>query len=282
MRTETPRNIHIEKRMIEHDFSQNIPRFWARGNPVISCFFNALSSVIPRGERFFISSVHEAAETVDDVTLQNQVRGFIAQESQHRVGHGAMNEWVAEQGYPIGRVEQGVERMLGCVERCLSRKYQLALTVALEHFSSLLSDRFLREPDLQTSLHPTMQHFLIAHCIEEIEHKAVAFDVYQEVYGDYFARILMMLFVTVIFAPNVFRIQFVYLWHDRQLFNVKAWFQAVRFFWFDPGWFAQTIPGYLSYYKPRFHPWQHDNSQLVARYIGQVNISRNGQGKQAA
>ena len=91
-----------------------------------------------------------------------------------------------------------------------------------------------------------------------------------------------MLFVTVIFAPNVFRIQFVYLWHDRQLFNVKAWFQAVRFFWFDPGWFAQTIPGYLSYYKPRFHPWQHDNSQLVARYIGQVNISRNGQGKQAA
>lgn len=277
MKTVTPDSIHIEKRVIGHRFGADIPRFWANGNPVISCFFNALSSVIPRGERFFIHTVQQAADRVGDPALKGQVRGFIAQESQHRVGHGAMNDWVAAQGYPIERVELGVERMLGLVERHLSHKYQLSLTVALEHFSCLLSDRFLRAEALQAGLHPEVQQFLVAHCIEEIEHKAVAFDVYQEAYGDYFARIFMMLFVTLVFAPNVFRIQFIYLLHDRQLFNVKAWLQAVRFFWFKPGWFGHTIPGYLAYYRPGFHPWQHDNSQLVSRYL-----TRLSQGKTAA
>lgn len=270
MKTATPESIRIERRVIGHDFDAGIPRYWALANPVISCFFHALSSVIPRGERFFIQTVEEAAVRVSNTALLADVQGFIDQESQHRIGHGAMNEWVASQGYPVGRVEQGIDRLLGWVERHLSSKYQLALTVALEHFSCLLSDRFLRAEGLQVALHPAMQRFLVAHCVEEIEHKAVAFDLYQQAYGDYLARILMMLFVTVIFAPNVFRIQFIYLRHDRHLWNIRAWMQAVRFFWFRPGWFGHTIPGYLAYYRPGFHPWQNDNSELVSFHLARL------------
>lgn len=270
MKTPTPQSIHIERRVIDYHFAADVPRYFALGNPVISCFFHALSSVIPRGERLFIQTVEEAAPRIADKALQAEIEGFIAQESQHRIGHGAMNEWVASQGFPVRRVEQGIDRLLGWVERHLPAKFQLALTVALEHFSCLLSDRFLRAEGLQASLHPAIRRFLVAHCIEEIEHKAVAFDVYQKVYGDYLARILMMLFVTVIFAPNVFRIQFIYLRHDRQFWNLKAWMQAYRFFWFRPGWFAHTIPGYLAYYRPGFHPWQHDNSDLVSLHLARL------------
>lgn len=268
--TKTPPSIHIEKRLIDHRFNLSIPRYWANNNPVITAFYNALSSVIPTGEKFFIRTVKESASAITDPVLKKELTGFVAQESQHRVGHNAMNEWIRDQGYAIDSVERGVNRLLDFVEKHFSMKNQLALTVALEHFSCLLSDQYLRHKALQARLHPSMRAFLVAHCIEEIEHKAVAFDVYQEKYGDYLSRILMMLFVTVIFAPNVFRIQFIYLWHEKHLFNVKAWAGAVRYFWFSPGWFGRTIPGYLSYFKPSFHPWQHDNSALIASYIGDV------------
>lgn len=265
----TPASVNIEKRVIAHGFSTSIPRFWANNNPVVTAFFHALSSVIPTGEKFFIRTVEETAKTIENPGLKAEIQGFIDQESQHRVGHAAMNEWIREQGYAITAVERGVNRLLGWVEQYCSLKYQLALTVALEHFSCLLSDQFLRHKALQSGLHPVMREFLVAHCIEEIEHKAVAFDVYQEVYGDFFARILMMLFVTLVFAPNVFRIQFIYLWHERHLFNFRAWGGAIRYFWFSPGWFGGTIPGYLAYFKPRFHPWQHDNTGLIDHYLKQ-------------
>jgi predicted metal-dependent hydrolase len=62
-----------------------------------------------------------------------------------------MSGW-PRRAYPVGRVEQGIDRLLGWVERRLPAKFQLALTVALEHFSCLLSDRFLRAEGLQASL----------------------------------------------------------------------------------------------------------------------------------
>lgn len=266
-KTRTPENIHIEKRCIEHRFGNDIPRYWANNNPVITAFFNALSSVIPSGEKFFIRTVEEASGSIIEPELQNELQGFIEQETQHRVGHLAMNDWIRAQGFPIAPVENSVNGLLGFIEKHFSLKYQLALTVALEHFSCLLSDQFLRQKALQPGLHTTIREFLIAHCIEENEHKAVAFDVYQSVYGGYFARIIMQLFVAAIFAPNVFRIQFVYLWHDRELFNMKAWREAIRYFWFSPAWFSRTIPGFLSYFSPAFHPWNHDNSELILQYM---------------
>ncbi len=266
-KTRTPENIHIEKRYIDYRFGDDIPRFWANNNPVITAFYNALSSVIPSGEKFFIRTVEEAAPQITDCVLKKEVQGFIEQETQHRIGHLAMNDWIRAQHYPITPVENGVNRLLDFVEKNFPKKYQLALTVSLEHFSCLLSDQFLRQKGIQTGLHPVMREFLVAHCIEENEHKAVAYDVYQTVYGGYFARIFMQLFVTVIFAPNVFRIQFLYLWHDKQMFNMKAWMEAIAYFWLSPGWFGRTIPGFLSYFRKGFHPWQHDNTAMLAEYL---------------
>jgi hypothetical protein len=265
--THTPSNIHIHQRCIKHNFDDSIPLHWANNNPVITAFFNALSTVIPTGEKFFIRTVEETSATIENTALKKELTGFIEQETQHRVAHLAMNEWIHSKGIPINKITPGVENLLGFIEKHFSAKCQLALTVALEHFSCLLSDQFLRQKGIQANLHPIMRNFLVAHCVEENEHKAVAFDVYQAAYGSYLSRVAMMLFVTLIFAPNVFRIQFIYLWHEKQLFNVKAWLGAIGFFWFKPAWFTRTILGYLAYYKPRFHPWQHDNSALINAYV---------------
>lgn len=244
-------------------FGADVPRYWVNNNPVITCFYNALSTVIPEGERFFIASVRAVLDDINDPVLEKQVRSFIGQESHHRVGHNALNQMIERQGYPQQASENLIKRLQQWAERFFSPRQQLAATLALEHFSALLTDQFLRQPALHQQMHGQVRDFLLQHSIEEIEHKAVAHDVYQQLYGSYPVRIWQMLLITVLFIPNVALIQCHYLWHDRQLFNLKAWCGAIRYFWLRPGWFRCIIPGWLRYFSPRFHPWQHDNRDLL-------------------
>lgn len=255
----------------EQRFGDGIPRYWVNNNPVITCFYNALSTVIPEGERFFISSVRRVLDQVDNPQLQQQVRTFISQESRHRAGHDALNELIREQGYPLQSSENCIKRLQLLAERFFTARQQLAATLALEHYSAMMSDLFLRESRLSQDMYPAVRDFLIRHSIEEVEHKAVAFDVYQAVYGGYPARILQMLMITLFFIPNVALIQCRYLWHDRQLFNLRAWCGAVHYFWFRPGWFRRMIPGWLSYFRPGFHPWQHDNRDLLQHWQKKID-----------
>ncbi|MCB1148352.1 MAG: metal-dependent hydrolase, partial [Leptospiraceae bacterium] len=174
---------------------------------------------------------------------------------------------IALRGYPVAEASGYVKALLGFINKHASKQQKLAVTAAIEHFSSVMSDRFLRYPAINQVLEPAIREFLVWHCVEEIEHKAVAFDLYQALYGGYFTRIAAMLLVTVFFIPSVFGVQFAYLRHDGELYNRRAWWQAVVHFWFKPGWFSRIPSGYLPYYLRRFHPWQHDNSKIVKNWI---------------
>lgn len=260
----------LSKRRHHHVFAASIPRYWVNNNPVITCFYNALSTVIPEGEQFFIHSVRVLLDDINDETLKAQVKAFIAQESSHRAGHMALNALIRQHGYPLQQSESYIANMLKMVARIFSPKQQLAITLALEHFSALLTDQFLLRCDLSTNMHADVRHFLLWHCIEETEHKAVAYDVYQTLYGSYVLRIGCMLLVTLLFIPHVALIQCRYLWHERQLFNLPAWLGAVQYFWFKPGWFMRIIPGYFRYFLPSFHPWQHNNRALVKAWLDKL------------
>ena len=44
----------------------------------------------------------------------------------------------------------------------------------------------------------------------------------------------------------------------------KAW---ARLFWYafgNPGLMRRMIPGWISYFLPGFHPWNHDDRALIA------------------
>jgi predicted metal-dependent hydrolase len=39
-----------------------------------------------------------------------------------------------------------------------------------------------------------------------------------------------------------------------------------KYLWVDPGPLRRMLPEYFHYYKPSFHPWQHDNRELVEQW----------------
>lgn len=73
---------------------------------------------------------------------------------------------------------------------------QLAITCAFEHFTALLGGYILRHPEVLSTLDDDAAKLWIWHAIEEIEHRAVAFEVYQHVYADHRLRRMIMRSVT--------------------------------------------------------------------------------------
>lgn len=269
-RKKKPANtLTITPQRMDFDFA-GVPRHWFDNDPVLSHFLNALSLTFPDGERFFVDAVRAFRDTVKDPERQKEISGFIGQEAMHSLEHDTFNKMLAAQGYreqaeggqKLARylIKQGRER--------LSAKKQLAATAALEHITAILANRLLKDPALLESMDPAVRDLWMWHAIEEIEHKAVAYDLYQDVCGDYRLRVRILLAASLALASYTSKYTWAFLKQDNQHRNPLVLARgAWRLFGFN-GLLTRTVPDFLQFLRPGFHPWQEDNSALVARWRG--------------
>ena len=268
-------DIRIPVRRMDFDFGADVPRYWYRGNPWITHYLNALSAVFPDGERFFIHSVRNVQDKVTDPALQAQVRAFIGQEANHGKEHEAFNRLLEERhGVPMASTARFTKNWLLGTARRLPARRQLAITIALEHFTAILAHQLLERPEIAEVLDSAEGEMFLWHAVEETEHKAVAFDVYTAVYGRGFAatfiRMMHMVVTTIMFSLVTTAFMLRFLWRDGELLNLRAAGGWLAFLWWEPGPLRRMIPDYLDYYRPSFHPWQHDNRALIARRVEQL------------
>jgi predicted metal-dependent hydrolase len=117
---------------------------------------------------------------------------------------------------------------------------------------------------------PAMQKLWQWHALEETEHKAVAFDLYQAIGGNYAWRVRWFLFASIQFAIDSLRQTVNNLWHDGTLFKPSTWLSAAQFMLGRPsrggGWLWLTAGPLLAYFKRDFHPWQQDNRAHAQAY----------------
>lgn len=255
------------------DFEFNeVPRHWVDNDPFMTAMFNALSSMFPNGERFFVDSVRGVRELVSDPVLQKEISAFIGQEAMHAKEHHAFNAGAIDQGFDVVRLEAWTANVLSIIRLPIfnNKRTRLAATVALEHFTGVLSANLLRREDISQTLSPKMQELWLWHCVEENEHKAVAFDVYQKVYGNSAANYLWRMTVMVIATALILGALHVFIAklmaEDGQLSNLRSWGRGLWKFWGVGGMFTQLVPEYLDYFKPGFHPWDHDTKALLAKW----------------
>lgn len=253
----------IEVRNLRFDTDERVPRFWHGGRRSVTIFFDNLSIFFPHGERFFIAAVKAHRDKLTDPRLLEEVKAFVAQEGIHTREHIHYNEMLRERGYPIEEMEKRVERILKTVTRLMPKRWRLAVTCNLEHFTSLMGHFILNDPRLLEGADPTMAALWRWHAAEENEHKAVAFDVYREVGGNYPERAVSMVFTTVIFWAKVLEHQARMMHREGIVFSAKEWAALVDFLFFRPGGMFRLFLHYLDYYRPGFHPWDHDNRDLL-------------------
>lgn len=267
-------SVDITVRQLNLSFNDDITEFWFDGNPLLTCFLTALSAAFPEGERQFIHSVRNYQNQITDPLLLKQVRAFIGQEAHHGKEHDSLNNMMQRKGYPMQRIDARFRKMNHMMQSHFSAAHQLASTVCMEHLTAILADYFISTAPQDLALFdPQLRKLWAWHAIEETEHKAVAFEVYQTlVQRPYFLR-LVMLETTFFFVLVSSRGTLELLKASGQKANVQSWRRGLSFLFGGQGLVAKVSRPYLDFFRPGFHPWQHDNRerlvQLKREYLGE-------------
>lgn len=238
-----------------------IRRHYFANSPIMSHLLTALSSTFPIGEQFFVHSVRNVRDKVKDEKLQAQIAAFIGQEAMHSKAHAEFNDAWRSDDYNLDRFQAWLARKDQYVKN-LHPKIQLAITCAFEHFTALLGGYILRHPEVLSTLDDDAVKLWVWHAIEEIEHRAVAFDVYQAVYGDDKIRRMIMRSVTTGFASLTLYSATKLFMQDRKKSLPKIGGNIFGLYLLAK-MLIQMLPEYLSYYQKDFHPADIDYSKIV-------------------
>ncbi len=244
-------------------------RWWLNNDPIATAFYNALSVTFPRGEAFFVESVRAFREDAPAL-LRDEINAFIKQEVNHSREHVAFNNRAIASGYDISRLESDVVTLLA---RTKGRPpiIDLAATMALEHFTAMLAHELLANPKHLSGRACSTSNLWRWHALEEIEHKGVAYDTWLHATRDWSPRkrwrlrSLMMLISTYHFIKDRAAGIMDLLAQDGITGSSARW-RVIRYALISPGLLRRIIPGWFSYFRPNFHPWDHDDRALIQRY----------------
>ncbi|PAV25511.1 hypothetical protein C8D92_10322 [Tamilnaduibacter salinus] len=268
--TRTPENVTIKPQRMGFEFDNTVPKYWLDNSPFLSHMMNALSVLFPQGEQFFVDSVRYYRDQINDPKLKKEVAGFIGQEAMHSLEHVAMNQHVRDQDMPVEELEHHLRLLLQGFAKRLPKRHQLAITCALEHMTAMMADMLLERSDVREDMHETMRPLWVWHAIEETEHKAVTYDVFQQVGGTYLERSFYQIVSTSLLGVMTAYFTVRMIWNDKRSFSVKDTAKGLWRMWGVDGVFSSLIPTWLEYFKPGFHPWDHDNSALIERFKADI------------
>ncbi|MDP2227723.1 MAG: metal-dependent hydrolase [Moraxellaceae bacterium] len=237
--------------------------------PVFTAFLNTFSIVLPVGERFFIDSVRAYRDQITDPELKKAVTAFIGQEAMHGREHEDYNAALFARAPIAPKFEKFVFRVLSGLTKHAPKSFALSGTIALEHFTALLADSVLREPRVAAGAEPHYAAIWRWHALEETEHKAVAFDVWTAVMGRgvdaYALRCVGLALATVIFWGLVIPVFLEVLRTEGKLTDLKGWRKFFRYTMGDIGLLRIQLRAYADYFRPGFHPWDHDNREFLTQ-----------------
>ena len=258
-----------------------VPEYWMNGNAGLTHFMTALSALFPAGEKFFIDSVRAVRYhpmLKDNADLQKEISAFIGQEAMHTHEHVGFNASAQKFGHDVDTLDCYTDTVIQTTRKFMAKlakpigitqeMVDLTATTALEHFTATIASQLLTNSHIQELMtDDTMKTMWLWHAIEENEHKAVAYDVFEGVFGKglkaYALRTssLVISMLTLFFVQNYFLLRL--LKQDKQL-NLENLRMIYRYA-YSPSKGIITGMGkeMLFYFKPNFHPNDFDTTTLL-------------------
>ena len=262
----TPADVSFRARDEHFDLTGILASDWAGGDPVRTAFWNALSSLFPVGETFFVDSVRPFAGDITDPKLKREVRAFMGQEAVHSREHQLYNEALcAARGVSLEELEADSLERQAYVKQNIPPIGQLSVTVAYEHFTAIIAHQILTAPWVTAGMPAEMKRLWSWHAMEETEHKAVAFDVFIAAGGKREHLRKALLYVSRQFADHVWRNGLILLRGSgipRPLAAVRLTAVMVRMIW-------ALRREWLDFFREDFHPWRHDNRDVLTRALAE-------------
>ena len=286
----------LAARPVKFDFSQT-PAHWIYNDVYSSHVINGINLLLPLGELWFCRVYNKALPLVTDPQLRADVKGFIRQEAAHARAHGdgGAQAFLEQHGFSIAEYEARVDWLFGqflgeaplgikALERKSLEKPWLVLRVgviaAIEHFTGMLGQWSLDSRGWDEA-DPVMADLFRWHLAEEVEHRSVAFDLFEHLckteLGFYVSRQALM---AVIFPL------FVYFLLDgarflarqdpdpaaqaiarRSILQMIRQLQQVAVKTDHVPTFSMLLKGTLRWVSPSFHPESEGNTEQALAYL---------------
>lgn len=278
----------ISARRVRFDWTDT-PLHWVPGDPFATHTINVLHLLLPAGERWFCKVLRQALPLIEDDKLRDDVKGFIGQEAVHARSHQAvLDQHLAAHGVDTTaytkRIDYLFENLLDDRPRLpawLQRRWlirRLALVAAIEHFTAVLGSWIVDNTALdEAGADQRMMDLLRWHGAEEVEHRSVAFDLYQHVSGGRINRSLAMVVASIGLAV-CWSAGIVYFFKNDPILNAAAQpgGQRVKVRWHH--WRRSSRRGLLPklghlifsiprYFKPGFHPSEEGDLEAAVHYL---------------
>lgn len=263
----SPRAINVRNSRFLRN--SGIKRWWLGNNPVATAWHNALSSTFPRGEAFFIDALRQFRDGAPP-ELAAQIRAFIAQEAHHSREHLVFNRHVEAAGYDLSAIDERLATFIAKT-RVKSDMVNLIVTAVLEHMTAIIARDLLGKPHLYADADAQVIALWRWHAVEEIEHKAVAYDTFLHAtrrwsgWRRWRVRCILAILVTRNFLEHRWRDTLELLAQDG-ITGWKARASLLRYLLQKPGILRRILPDWLEFLKPGFHPLDRDDSHMLAAY----------------
>ena len=273
----TPPDLTILPRDFTFGREARTDRWWMGGDPVATAFYDGLSATFPLGERFFMDAVRHYRDRASPI-LSAQIAAFLAQEAVHSREHAFFNQQIAEHGFDMAAMEARTKAILDFA-RTQEPIGQLGATVALEHFTASLAHAILSDPRHLAGATDEAKAMWRWHAIEEIEHKAVAYDTFLAATDRlsglrrWILRAVTMNVATRLMISTVGR-NMADIFTAGGINRSRTWWRVIGFLAVRPGILRQVLGAYLTYFLPGFHPWKRDDRALAARAA--LSLARGG------
>lgn len=244
-------------RRMEFAFQPDMDLVFIKDDPEMSFMFLGAWMMLPYLEPFLIRTMRDALPHVRDARLREDLKRFCAQEGEHFKQHAKANELIRalhpsyEALLPL---EKELDRELKDFTRDKPLKFKLAYAEGFESMTSAMS-RAQFEVGLYDRTESPLADLAKWHVMEELEHRSVAFDIYEHVVGSWFYRMKQSIWSQRHYFRWVTRFRDVLVAPQGELFAAyQAPEIAARRKAFNKHYMSRGIPRVLATYMPWYNP----------------------------
>lgn len=287
------------------------PLHWIPGDAYASHVINGIHMLLPAGEFWFCRIYNKALPMVSDAQLRADVEGFIRQEAIHARVHEGGQAWLQQHGIDTGTFVARADHVFGTLlgdaplgiaplRQPLWEKQWLILRVgivaAIEHFTGMLG-QWAMDNTSWDKADPVMADVFRWHLAEEVEHRCVAFDLYEHLCatqgGFYLSRQVLMAGVFPLFFAFVmdgFRTLAAQDKQDRamrRMARYSTWrlileLERTGRRTHNVPTFTYLAAGTLRWVSPDFHPQSEGNTQQALDYMARSPAARAAEARRRA
>jgi len=250
---------------------------WSQSCPEAAIFLNAFSVHVPYFERYLIRAMSVAKRHVSDPALLKDISAIIGQEAHHAKNFIQFNRLMAERYPKVDKLEMHAKDDFTKRAKTDPLKKLIGFTAGYETFTFLAGMIILANyEEWMGDSDPTMKAMWVWHQVEEVEHGAVAFEVYKDMFGEHeWYRKRMIAQALIHIALEVIKAYMHMAKEEGLLRKPSSAFRAVGFLTSTVTkmiWYS--LPTFSKKYHPRNHPLATTNQNKIA--IGWRRFTRSG------